>query len=70
MTSEKIARFILVISLGLAAIIVISSFFLPSNNEMQAVTFLLLTAWLIPFSYLLRLKRKSSAQAPNDKEGK
>ena len=63
MTSEKAARLILLISLIFAAFIVLSSFFLPDNYSKQAVTFMFISIWLIPFSYLIKLKKKSNKKA-------
>lgn len=59
MTSEKVARLTLLISLGFAALVVFSSLFLPNGDDRQAITFVLITVWLIPFSYLLKLRKKA-----------
>jgi len=68
MNAEKATKLILIISLGFAAAIVFSSFFLPNNDDMQAITFVLLTLWLIPFSYLLKLKNKATQEPHCSKE--
>ncbi|MCA9838203.1 MAG: hypothetical protein KC422_14895 [Trueperaceae bacterium] len=68
MTSEKVAKRILVISLGFAALIVFSSFFVPNEDDIQAVTFVLITIWLIPFGYLLKLKKKATQNILTIKE--
>lgn len=68
MTSEKVAKLSLSISLGFAALIVFSSFFLPTDDSVHAVTFVLITVWLVPFSYLLKLKKKADRKPLITKE--
>lgn len=69
MTSEKASKLILLVSLGFAAAIVFLSFFFPNTNDSQMLTFVMITIWLIPFSYLQNVKRKS-IENPLSKEEK
>lgn len=59
MTSEKASQLILLVSLGFAAAIVFLSYLFPNTNDSQTLTLVLITIWLIPFSYLQNIKRKS-----------
>ena len=68
MTSEDVAKRILVITLGLAALVVLSSFFVPNDDDLQAVTFVLITVWLVPFSYLIKLQKRAARKLSNTKE--
>ena len=68
MTSEDVAKRILVITLGLAALVVLSTFFVPNDDDLQAVTFVLITIWLVPFSYLIKLQTRAARKLSNTKE--
>lgn len=67
MATEDVAKRILVITLGIAALVVLSTFFVPNDDDLQAVTFVLITIWLVPFSYLIRKKRKAARGLSNSK---
>jgi len=68
MTSEDVAKRILVVSLGIAALVVLATFFVPNDDDLQAVTFVLITIWLVPFSYLIRLRKKAGRKPSNTTE--
>jgi hypothetical protein len=68
MTSEDVAKRILVITLGIAAVVVLSTFFVPNRDDLQAVTFVLITIWLVPFGYLIRLRKRAARKLPRNKE--
>lgn len=68
MTSEAAAAGILVVSLVFAALVDLSSLFVPNDDDRQAVTFVLIAMWLVPFSYPLRLRNNAARNLSNPKE--